>query len=260
MRTNKLKIFLIASCLILGSGLSVLSVPATAKKAGEALDEKAVRELVIRTIRERPEIILEALRSLEARAEAAKSSAAKDAITKMATDIFRHKDDPIDGNPKGDITLVEFFDYQCGFCKKVHPTILRLLKEDKNIRYVYKEFPILGQGSVLAARAALAAKAMGQYAKFSNALMESKGALNAKRIFSIASSIGLDVEKLKAEMESGVEGVNKIIGRNYKLAEALNINGTPAFVIGDQVIRGAAGYNALKSAISQARLAKRAEQ
>lgn len=256
MKTSKLNITLLVGGLFLASSLPTLFMPAAAQETGKVLDEKAVRELVIKTIRERPEIILEALRTLEARAEAEKADAVENAIKNMAADIFRHKDDPIGGNSKGDVTLVEFFDYQCSFCKKVHPSITRLLKEDKNLRYVYKEFPILGQASLIAARAALAAKGLGQYHKISNALMESRGALNAERIFSIAKASGLDVEKLKVEMGRSKEEIKTIIRRNYKLAEALNINGTPAFVIGNQVIHGAAGYDALKSAIDKARKAK----
>ena len=241
---------------LLAAALPLSTNPAMAQKAA-ALDEKAIREIVIKTIKERPEIILEALRTLEAKAEAAKSGAAKDALKSMAADIFRHKDDPVGGNPDGDITLVEFFDYNCGFCKRAHPGIVKLLKEDGKIRYVYKEFPILGAGSLLAARAALAARDMGRYKKFSNALMESKGTLNSERIFSIAKATGLDVDKLKAQIESGKDAANDIVRRNYKIAEALDINGPPAFIVGDQVIRGAAGVEVIKAAVAKARKAKK---
>ena len=244
---------LLAGCLIVGTGLILSALPAASQTASKTLDEKAVRDIVIKTIREQPEIVLNALRQLEARAQKAK---AKEALTANASDIFNHKDDPVGGNPKGDITLVEFFDYQCGFCKRVHPAITQLLKEDGNIRYVHKEFPILGEASILASRAALAAKRLGSYHKFSNALMESRGALNAERIFSIAKSSGLDVEKLKAEIENGAESGNTIIRRNYKLAKALSINGTPAFIVGDQVIRGAPEHDTLKAIIAKARKAK----
>lgn len=239
--------------LILGTGITLNAPLAASQTAGKTLDEKAVREIVIKTLREKPEIVLDALRQLEARAQKAK---AKETLASNAADIFNHKDDPVGGNLKGNVTLVEFFDYQCGFCKRVHPAVAKLLKEDGNIRYVYKEFPILGQASMLASRAALAAKRLGSYHKFSSALMESRGALNAERIFSIAKSSGLDPDKLKAEIENGAESGNQIIRRNYKLAEALGINGTPAFVVGDQILRGAPDYDTLKSVIAKARKSK----
>ncbi len=240
--------------MIVPLGLLMLTVPVMAQKAEiSAAQEQAIRELVIKTIREQPEIILEALQILESRQKTAQAGNIQKTIAENSDDIFRHVDDPVGGNPNGDVTLVEFFDYRCGFCKRVHPTVKRLLKEDGNIRYVYKEFPILGPSSIFAARAALAAQSMGKYAKFSNALMESRGALSEKRVFLIAKKSGLDTKALKKKMQINKTEIQATIQRNYKLAQALNINGTPAFVIGNKVLPGAVDFETLKASVKKTR-------
>jgi protein-disulfide isomerase len=186
--------------------------------------ERVVRELVLKTIREQPDIVLEALKILETRQKAAQAGSVQRTLAEKADALFRHKDDPVGGNPKGDVTLVEFFDYRCSFCKRVHPTIQRLLKEDGNIRYVYKEFPILGPSSLFAARAALAAFSLGKYARFSKAMMESRGALNKARVFALARKSGLDPLKLEKEMQAKDAQIKAAIQRNYELAQGLDIN------------------------------------
>ncbi|HHK75069.1 MAG TPA: DsbA family protein [Rhizobiales bacterium] len=239
---------------VLSLGVFSTPLPVLAQEAGfTAGQEKAIRELVLKTIREQPDIILEALKILETRQKAAQAGSVQRVLAEKADDLFRNANDPVGGNPKGDVTLVEFFDYRCGFCKRVHPTIQRLLREDGNIRYVYKEFPILGPSSLFASRAALAAFSLGKYVKFSKALMESRGTLSKSRVFSIAKKSGLDPLRLEREMQKKDAVIKATIQRNYELAQGLDINGTPGFVIGNQVLHGAVDFETLKTAVKKAR-------
>lgn len=216
--------------------------------------ERAIQKLIIKTIKQRPELIPEALKSLEAKKKYSEEELVQQTLINRSDDIYRNADDPVGGNPEGDVTLVEFFDYRCGYCKRVHPSVMKLLKEDGNIRYVYKEFPILGPDSVYAARAALASRAQGKYTEFSKALMESRGALGKGKVLAIARKSGLDTAALEAEMTARKDSIEKIIQQNYQLAQDLNIKGTPGFVIGDLVIRGALEFEDLKSVVAQTRV------
>ena len=168
-------------------------------------------------------------------------------------ELFKDPTSPVGGNPNGDVTIVEFFDYQCGYCKVVFPRIEKLLIDDSNLRFVFKEMPILGPNSVFAARAALAARMQGekQYVAFHKVMMASRGSLNKASVFRFATDAGLDLERLKGDMED--DNINDMIRRNLKLADALSINGTPAFVIGDTIVRGAVDLLKLKILVERAR-------
>ena len=157
---------------------------------------------------------------------------------------------PVGGNPAGDVTIVEFFDYNCGYCKRVAPTVKALLKSDPNVRVVYKEFAILGPPSVLAAKAALAAQRQGKYVPFHEALMSS-GRATGSTIAALARNLGMDYGKLLKDMED--PAIGKTLQRTYRLASLLGINGTPAFVIGDQVVPGAIGADAMARMVSAER-------
>ena len=168
-------------------------------------------------------------------------------------ELFKDPTSPVGGNPNGDVTIVEFFDYQCGYCKVVFPRIEKLLIDDSNLRFVFKEMPILGPNSVFAARAALAARMQGekQYVAFHKVMMASRGSLNKASVLRFATDAGLDVDRLKGDMED--DNINDMIRRNLKLADALSINGTPAFVIGDTIVRGAVDLLKLKILVERAR-------
>ena len=154
-------------------------------------------------------------------------------------------------SPNGDVTIVEFFDYQCPYCKKSFQILQAILKKDPGIRFVYKEFPILGPQSVFASRAAIAARAQGRYAAFHDALMNAKGTLDEATVLQIAAEVGLDTRRLRSDMMAPV--VTGVIERNYALARALDINGTPGFVIGDRIIAGAMEIQAIEQAVASAR-------
>lgn len=213
--------------------------------------KKEVRDLVRETLLENPEIIMEAMKVLQARQELASAKQQKSALTQFRASLINGPLTPISGNPDGDVTLIEFFDYQCGYCKKAFPGVMRVINDDKNIRYVSKEFAILGPVSEIAARAALAAEKQGRYMDFHVAMMTVRGRLNENKILKTAQSLGLNMDQLKTDMQS--DQVSAEIQTTRAIASSLGITGTPAFIIGDQIIPGAVPEETLKEAISQYR-------
>jgi len=152
---------------------------------------------------------------------------------------------------QGDVALVEFFDYRCPYCKQVHPAIQKLLDQDRKLRFVYKEFPVLGEPSDLAAHAALAARLQGKYGPFHAALMAIKGPITEEVVYRVAGSTGLDVERLKRDMAD--PEIDRALSANKALANALDIRGTPGFIIGDHIVRGAIDLDDLKEMVADAR-------
>jgi protein-disulfide isomerase len=199
---------------------------------------------------ENPEVLREVIQALERKEEAASAAAATAAISERGAEIYRSEDDLVAGNPEGSVTMAEFFDYNCGFCKRAMSDVLALIESDDDLRVVFKEWPILGEGSRFAARAALASRRQGKYWEFHLALMETRS-VNDVTTLEVAERIGLDVEQLKADMER--PEVSAVIDRNMRLAAALGIQGTPAFFIDDQAIAGAVGHDVLSQVIGQVR-------
>ncbi|MAI49636.1 MAG: hypothetical protein CMM16_03590 [Rhodospirillaceae bacterium] len=208
--------------------------------------EGVVREYLLKN----PEIIREAMQVLQAQAEADKQEAAGQALKQHRDELLQNADSPVGGNSEGDITVVKFFDYNCGYCKTVSLTVAAVLKNDANVRVVYKEFAILGPQSLVAARAALAAKRQGKYHEFHAAMMSSVKA-NENSVAGTASDLGLDYNKLLRDMED--PAISEHLERNYRLATEIGINGTPAFVIGDRVVSGAIDERALMEIIAESR-------
>lgn len=213
--------------------------------------EKAIGELVKKYLLTNPEILRDAFQELERRENEAKEKLAQKGIVDNAKTLYRSELSYVAGNAEGDISMVEFFDYNCGFCKRAFGDVLAILKSDKNLRLVVKEFPILGPGSVFASRAAIAAKEQGKYWDLHVALMEARGSLDEGRVMSIAKKIGLDVDKLRADM--GSPRVTAEIEETYALANKLGVNGTPAFIIDDKLIPGAMGLQALEQQVATVR-------
>jgi protein-disulfide isomerase len=198
-----------------------------------------------------PEIIGEALQNLEVRQQAAEQSEVKEVVKRRSDEIFRDPASPAGGNPEGDVNLVEFFDYNCPYCRQVVPDMIKAEANDPKLRLVYKEFPILGPNSRFAAKAALAAHRQGKYVAFHQALMQAKGIVDEARVLSTAAAVGLDAERLKADMED--PAIQAAIDRNLALARALRIDGTPGFVIGEQIVRGAVDLDTMERFIREAR-------
>jgi len=184
-------------------------------------------------------------------AEAAEQTEVQSVLTSRSEEIFRDPNSPVDGNPAGDVTLVEFVDYNCPYCRQVAPTMAEVKSADPKLRIVYKEFPLLGPNSTFAAKAALAAHRQGKYLPFHKGLMQSRGRADQARVFDVASKVGLDVERMKSDLNDAA--IAAAIEKNLALAQALRINGTPSFVIGDQVVRGTADLNTLQSLIGEVR-------
>lgn len=199
--------------------------------------KSAIETIIKKYLLKNPEIMLAVQQALQDKSEKLEAERLKVVIKQNANELFHRPNSAVAGNPKGDVTLVEFFDYNCGFCKRAFDNVAKLLEADKNMRIVFKEFPILSKGSEEAARVALAARAQGKYWQVHKALLSARGRANAKTALKIASKLGLDMEKLKRDMTS--PEVEKEISDTRKLAQEMGINGTPHFVIGDKVIAGA---------------------
>ena len=223
---------------------------ADAASAGD-LPVEAIRQIVRDYLLEQPELLIEVQQALQAKREAEAAALAEQAIQRHRDEIFWDPEAPVAGNPEGAIVLVEFFDYRCGYCRRVKPTLEALLAENDDLRLAFKEFPILGPESTLAARAALASRAQGLYEPFHWALMGADGPFDLDHILGVARSVGLDAERLVRDMED--PAIDALIDRNAVLANVLAIRGTPAFVIGDRMIRGALPIAAFRTAIADAR-------
>jgi protein-disulfide isomerase len=198
-----------------------------------------------------PEILLEVSRELEKKQQLAEDKQRDAAVVENAAELFHSKSDFVAGNANGDVTMVEFFDYNCGWCKKGLPEVLSLIEGDKNLRIVMKEFPIFGEASEYAARAALASHKQGKYWPFHLALLGHEGKLARENVDEIASAQGLDLAMLKRDMES--PEIAETIARNQKLAETLAINGTPAFIVDRKVIPGYLPKDGLAAVIQEVR-------
>ena len=199
--------------------------------------EKEIGEIVRRTLLSKPEILQEAFAVLEQREREKQEKRKLSAISDNADLLFRSSLSPVAGNPKGDVTIVEFFDYNCPYCRKAFKDLEILMKEDKNLRIVFKEYPIFGGASPIAARAALAAEKQGKYFAFHKALLEEGGRLTEKTVFARARRVGLDIDRLKKDMKSA--DVDREIAETKRLADRLGVRGTPAFFVGDKMIPGA---------------------
>jgi len=198
-----------------------------------------------------PEAVVDALKAAQQKSDRQAADDARRIIAARHQELFDDSDDLVQGDPKGDATIVEFFDYRCPYCKEIEPTLDALLIEDKRLRIVYKEFPILGEASVFAARVALAARSQGKYAAFHRAMMAQKGNITDDTVMQVAVAVGLDPAKLKKTMSG--PAIDRIIRANYALAEALHIQGTPGLIVGDTVIPGAVDLDTLRKDIAAAR-------
>jgi protein-disulfide isomerase len=243
------KILLLAGPMLAGLGLvAALPAPPAAlaqAPAAQAADprvfspeqKRAIEEIVKDYLIANPEVFLEVQQSLEAKMEKIQAERIKAAIAQNARDIYHSADAPVAGNPKGDITVVEFFDYNCGYCKRGFPELAKLIDKDPKVRVVLKELPILSKGSEEAARVALAARLQGKYWEVHRALLESKGQASEAVALKIAEKLGLDMAKLKKDMDS--PEIKAEIERVRELANKMGINGTPHFLVGDRGIAGA---------------------
>ena len=214
--------------------------------------EKAeISNLVRQYIKRNPEIILEALEDIQKREEIQKEKAQRTQLKLNEKFIERDIDDPILGNPDGKIVITEFFDYQCGYCKRMLKILLDISKNNNDVKIILKEYPILGPVSTLAAQVALAAKKQNKYAEIHAALMQLRGRLSEPAVFQIAKEVGLTTEQLREDMMD--PKILKHLTRTRELGKQLMIRGTPAFIINDTISPGALTKYQLLELIADAR-------
>jgi len=214
---------------------------------GQPLFDQAIEQY----IRSHPEVIEQALRSLGVKRQEDEELRVAQVIAAHQEELLRDPATPVSGSLNGEVTVVEFFDYRCGYCKQVAGAVAQLQKDEPDVRIVYKDFPILGEESVFAARAALAAQEQGKHQAFHEAILASASGLTKEEIFAIAQRVGLDVEKLDANLHA--PEWERTIDRNRALAKLLGISGTPGFVVGSEVYAGALDLKSLRALVAQAR-------
>ncbi len=219
--------------------------------------QKAEIEAIIRQylVDKKPETITEAMKVINQRERARQEKAAKETLSRNKSLIFNDPTSPVLGNPKGDVTIVEFYDYSCSHCKAAHLAVGEILKADKNVRFIAKEFPILGEGSLIASRAALASVKQKKFAQFHTVLMDYREELNETSVMKLAQQAGLNTVQLNRDMND--RAIDETIAKNHKLASDLNVSGTPMFIIGDTAYPGELDAASLRQAVANARSAKK---
>lgn len=234
----------------------LLAKPVLAAEANSVISpeqRQAIEAIIGEYISKHPDVIVNALQTYQAEMQKEQQRQAEAALQEVEDELLNDPQTPTAGNAKGDVTIVEFFDYNCGYCKQVTPSVQTLLKTDDNVRYVFKEFPILGPGSVTASQAALAVWNLdpAAYLTFHVALMSSRGSLSEQQILDIAKGVGVDPAKLQAEMQK--PEIEEKLRENIALGQRINIRGTPAFIINGEIVPGAVSLEALKDLVEKAR-------
>jgi protein-disulfide isomerase len=237
---------ILAAWMVLLPGLS-----ATAEEPLTDAQRAAVEALIEQYIQENPDRILNSVRRFREREEARIANEQQSNLIDLQRQIQFDPGSPVAGNPQGAVTVVEFFDYRCGYCKASLEMVMDLIREDPEIRVVFKELPILSPESIRAAQAALAAVRQGRYLDLHYAMMSSRGQYDDQQILDIAAEVGLDVAQLTADMEA--PEIMAQIQSNLSLAGSLGIDGTPTFIVDDQIFRGAIDAATMRRAIAEAR-------
>jgi protein-disulfide isomerase len=196
--------------------------------------KKALGDIIKDYLIKNPEIMFEVQSALDEKSQKEQDAKLKAFMAKNAKAIYRSPDSSVAGDPDGDVTVVEFFDYNCGYCKHGLPEVQRLIKDDKKVRFVFKELPILSKGSEEAARVALAAKRQGKYWEFHQAMLGSKVQANEASALKVAESLGLDMNKIKTDMAG--DSVKNELQADLLLAKQLGVNGTPHFLVGEKAV------------------------
>ena len=220
----------------------------------DQVEQEAIKALILQTIRENPEVLMDTLLTFQEEAQAQAQAEQRAALQRVGDLLRADPNTGVMGNPEGDIVLVEFFDYNCPYCRRVKPEMEALLAADPNVRVVYREWPILGDGSVFAARAALASRNQGKYEEFHWAMMQLKERAEEASILRTAEDIGLDVAQLRRDM-NGPE-IEEHIQTSMRLAQSLGFSGTPSFVIGDSLAPGLIQADQMIELVDQARAAE----
>jgi protein-disulfide isomerase len=254
MHSNRGFKILLAAVLVLSLGAVGLSVVSLLFATGVLKGGKVSSDFASQAqayIEANPDVIVGAFSQMEVRQKAAAENELTAVLIKRHDEIFEDATSPTAGNVAGNVTLVEFFDYNCPYCRKAAPIMHELVRADPQLRVVFKEFPILGPGSNFAARAALASQKQGKYLAFHNAMIGYDAAITESSARKLAESAGLDMDRLQKDMAD--PAIDEAIKRNLALAEALRITGTPSFVTGKEITRGLVDLNTMKRLVASAR-------
>ncbi len=249
MTSSPRKAVLIAAALFLAS-------PAVATAQTFSADQRQEIGTIIKEyLLAHPEVMQDVMAELEKHQQTAEAEKHRAAVAQNNATLLNSPHQVVLGNPHGNVTMVEFFDYNCGYCKRAMSDMLDLLKTNPNLKFVLKEFPVLGEGSVEAAHVAVAARMQDvtgkKYIEFHQKLLGGRGAADKARALAVAKDVGFDMARIEKDM--GSDEVKKTIDESMKLAEALGVNGTPSYVVGDEVVVGAVGLDALKEKLAAER-------
>ena len=233
------------------------AAPARAQSFSDA-QRGEIERIIKDYLMKHPEVLQEAINELEKKQVAADAEKNKTAVKDNAQLIFGSPRQVTIGNPQGDVTMVEFFDYNCGYCKRAMADMFDLMKDDPKLKVVLKEFPVLGPGSVEAAQVATAVRMQDRtgkkYLEFHQKLLNGRGPADKARALAVAKEVGLDMSRLEKDMAS--EEIKTTLAESFQIAEAVGLNGTPSYVIGNEVVIGAVGLPALKEKVNLARCGK----
>jgi len=240
----------------------LIAVPAAAPARAQSFtgDQRGEIERIVREyLLSHPELLQEVMSELEKRQAVAEAEKHRTAVKQYSEVIFNSPRQVTLGNTQGDVTVVEFFDYNCGYCKRAMSDMLDLMKNDAKLKFVLKEFPVLGEGSMQAAQVAAAVRMQDKtggkkYLEFHQKLLTGRGQADKARALAVAKEIGLDVARIEKDMAG--DEVKAQLEESFKLAEALGLNGTPSYVVGNDVVVGAVGLNTLKEKVNAARCGK----
>ncbi|MFY0632607.1 MAG: thioredoxin domain-containing protein [Vannielia sp.] len=243
---------------LLAATLALTALPAAAFDVAAMSDaeREAFRAEIRAYLLDNPEVLMEAIGVLEERQAADQAQGDVALVASNADALFNDANSWVGGNPEGDITIVEFMDYRCGYCKKAFPEVEELIKADGNIRFIVKEFPILGEQSVVASRFAIATLQVAgpeAYKKVHDAMMGQRGEFTEAALTSLAEQAGADPAPILAAM--GSDEVSAVIAENHALAQAMQISGTPTFVLEDQMLRGYVPLEAMMGLVKEVRSA-----
>jgi protein-disulfide isomerase len=233
---------------------TILALVISSALPAQEFTEDQIKDLALQAILENPQIVMEAVAILRAQEDEAQSQQLDSVLLSNRDALEQDPNAPVLGNPDGDVTIVEFFDYNCPYCKRVKPEMEALLASDPNIRVVYREWPILGEGSVFAARAALASRNQGKYVEFHWAMMTLQGRAEEASVLRVAAAIGIDVDQLRVDMDAAE--IDEHIQTSMTLTSQLGFTGTPSFVIGDALVPGFVEASQLEAYVLAARKAQ----
>ena len=238
----KFKVALFAVALAIGIGIGGIT------SANAEMTKDDIELIVKEYLLNNPEVILKSVNDYQTKGASEQQA---QAIQANARKLYDDSNTPVAGNENGDVRVVEFFDYNCGYCKRVVGDVNKLIREDDGVKVIFKDYPILGPTSVMAAHWALASDKQGKYLEYHTALLEHQGRISDDVLESVAKDVGLDVEKLKADAQS--EEIKSQINENLELAQSMGITGTPAFIFEGEVFPGAIPYAAMQQAVKDAR-------